>query len=97
MKHIEIEGDRVPALGLGTWMLKGDECRGAVRDALETGYRHIDTASAYGNEEEIGEALRNSGISRDEIFLTTKVWWEDLKEEEAMRSAEESLKNSVRS
>lgn len=65
----------IPALGLGVWQVpNGPECVNAVRWALELGYRHIDTAQAYGNEESVGQALRDSGVPRDEVFLTTKFY-----------------------
>jgi 2,5-diketo-D-gluconate reductase B len=92
MKHIEIKGARVPALGLGTWQLTGRGCREAVRQALELGYRHIDTAQMYGNESEIGRALRDSGLARGEIFLTTKLAPGNLSAALVRRTAEESLK-----
>jgi diketogulonate reductase-like aldo/keto reductase len=67
------DGARIPVLGLGVWQVPaGPECVNAVRWALDAGYRHIDTAQAYGNEESVGEALRDSGVPRDEVFLTTK-------------------------
>ena len=67
------DGNSIPLLGLGVWQIpNGPECVNAVRWALELGYRHIDTAQAYGNEESVGRALRESGISRDEVFVTTK-------------------------
>ena len=67
------DGNRVPVLGLGVWQVPdGRECVEAVRWALETGYRHIDTAQAYGNEESVGHALRDSGVPRDQVFVTTK-------------------------
>ena len=69
------DGDSMPLLGLGVWQIpNGPECVNAVRWALELGYRHIDTAQAYGNEESVGQALRESGIARDEVFLTTKFY-----------------------
>ena len=92
MKQVEIKGARVPAIGLGTWQLNGRTCREAVRQALELGYRHIDTAQMYGNETEVGAALRDSGIAREEIFLTTKLAPGNLGAAEARRTAEESLK-----
>ncbi|HXZ00239.1 MAG TPA: aldo/keto reductase [Stellaceae bacterium] len=92
MKHIEIKGARVPALGLGTWQLGGRTCREAVRQALELGYRHIDTAQMYGNETDIGRALRDSGIARKELFLTTKLAPGNLGAAMVRRTAEESLK-----
>jgi diketogulonate reductase-like aldo/keto reductase len=67
------DGNEVPLLGLGVWQVPdGRECEDAVRWALEAGYRHIDTAQAYGNERSVGRALRNSGVPRDEVFITTK-------------------------
>src|SRR6202142_4095028 len=67
------DGARMPLLGLGVWQTAdGPECEQAVRWALELGYRHIDTAQAYGNEESVGRALRESGLSREELFITTK-------------------------
>jgi diketogulonate reductase-like aldo/keto reductase len=69
------DGNRIPTLGLGVWQVPdGPECENAVRWALEAGYRHIDTAQAYGNEESVGRALRDSGVARDEVFLTTKFY-----------------------
>jgi diketogulonate reductase-like aldo/keto reductase len=69
------DGNEMPLLGLGVWQVpKGQECENAVRWALELGYRHIDTAQAYGNEESVGRALRASGVPRDEVFLTTKFY-----------------------
>jgi diketogulonate reductase-like aldo/keto reductase len=69
------DGNQMPMLGLGVWQVpNGLECVNAVRWALELGYRHIDTAQAYGNEESIGRALRDSGVPRDEVFITTKFY-----------------------
>ncbi len=69
------DGNEIPLLGLGVWQVpNGRECVNAVRWALELGYRHIDTAQAYGNEESVGQALRDSGIPREEVFLTTKFY-----------------------
>ena len=65
-------GRRMPLLGFGTWQLKGQQASEATAAALEVGYRHIDTASVYGNEAEVGQALRQSGVARDEVYLTTK-------------------------
>jgi 2,5-diketo-D-gluconate reductase A len=63
----------MPLLGFGTWQLRGNAAYQAVRDALEAGYRHLDTATMYGNEAEVGRALRDSGVPRDQVFLTTKL------------------------
>lgn len=81
----------IPVLGLGTWMIAADKTAQAVRDALEMGYRHIDTAQAYGNEAEVGEGIRTSGIPREEIFVTTKVAAEHKTYETAAKSIDESL------
>src|SRR3954447_9240238 len=89
---IEANGAEIPTLGLGTWGLRGEDCAAAVRAALEAGYRHLDTASMYGNEEAVGAGLRTSGVDRDEVFVTTKVWYEDLAPADLRRSAEASLK-----
>jgi diketogulonate reductase-like aldo/keto reductase len=69
------DGNQLPLLGLGVWQVPdGGECERAVRWALELGYRHIDTAQAYGNEDSVGNALRDSGVPRDEVFITTKFY-----------------------
>ena len=66
-------GDKIPAIGLGTWQSKPNEVRVAVKDALQAGYRHIDTALAYSNEAEVGAGIRDSGVPREQIWLTTKL------------------------
>ncbi|MGH7854414.1 MAG: aldo/keto reductase [Candidatus Binatia bacterium] len=72
------DGSEIPQLGLGVWRIPNDrKCERAVLTAFEAGYRHIDTASFYGNEESVGAAIRASGISREEIFVTTKLWNSD--------------------
>src|ERR1700754_2638595 len=65
-------GGAIPIVGFGTWQLKGEECYAGVLAALEAGYRHLDTATVYGNEREVGNALAESGVARDEVFVTTK-------------------------
>ncbi|MBX3569488.1 MAG: aldo/keto reductase [Rhizobiaceae bacterium] len=92
MHLVEANGARIPALGLGTWTLKGDACAQMVARALEVGYRHIDTASTYGNEEAVGAGLKASSVRRDEIFLTTKVWYTDIGPGDLERAAEASLR-----
>jgi diketogulonate reductase-like aldo/keto reductase len=72
MIYVGAHGARMPALGLGTWQLSGNVARRMVGYALEVGYRHIDTAQMYGNESEVGAAIANSGVARDDIWLTTK-------------------------
>lgn len=87
---IEIsDGNRMPAIGLGTWQLKGEECTRAVASAIGLGYTHIDTAEIYGNHEAIGKAIAN--IPRKNLFITSKVPHDRLKEEEVIRSCEEAL------
>ena len=81
----------IPRLGLGTWKLSGDECARAVSKAIEIGYRHIDTAAVYDNEEAVGRGIRDSGIARDELFVTTKVWRDRIEGEEVVGAAAESL------
>ncbi|WP_026927293.1 aldo/keto reductase [Granulicoccus phenolivorans] len=68
------DGHTIPQLGFGVWQISSDDIVPALRTALETGYRHIDTAAIYGNEEGVGQAIRESGIPREELFITTKLW-----------------------
>src|SRR3954465_4193119 len=84
------DGNEIPLLGLGVWQVPdGPECENAVRWALELGYRHIDTAQAYGNEASVGRALRDSGVPREEVFITTKFYpAREDPESEAQRSLE---------
>jgi 2,5-diketo-D-gluconate reductase B len=91
MLYHTTEHGRIPRLGLGTWQLTGEKCRHAVAKALEVGYRHIDTAEVYGNEREIGQGIRDSGVPRDEIFVTTKIWLERIAKEEVIASMAERL------
>lgn len=89
---IDANGASIPAIGLGTWTLRGAECTGLVEHALDVGYRHLDTAASYENEAEVGAAIRASGIARSELFVTTKVWYTDIAPGDLERSAEASLK-----
>lgn len=91
MIHLDVQGTAVPALGFGTWQLRGEEARHAVETALSVGYRHVDTAPVYDNEREVGRALRASGVAREEVFLTTKVWRDDLKHRDVLRTVGRSL------
>jgi diketogulonate reductase-like aldo/keto reductase len=88
---VEAHGARIPLVGLGTWDLRGPTCARLVEQALRLGYRQIDTAELYENEREVGEGLRASGIKRDEVFITTKVWPSHFVPRELERSAKESL------
>ena len=92
MHRVTAHGAGIPAIGLGTWTLKGSACTELVAHALEIGYRHVDTATSYGNEDAVGAGLRAAGVPRDDFFLTTKVWWTDLAPADLERSAEQSLK-----
>src|SRR6185312_14573862 len=85
-------GVKIPALGLGVIQTPPDETTAAVQEALRLGYRHIDTAAAYGNEREVGEAIRHSGIARDEIFLETKIWISDYGYDETLQGFEKSAR-----
>lgn len=71
---LEANGMRMPRIGLGTWPMRGAECQRAVESALSLGYRHVDTAEMYGNEDAVGAGLRASGLPRGDVFLTTKIW-----------------------
>jgi 2,5-diketo-D-gluconate reductase B len=88
---VRVQGAEVPALGFGTWQSEGQDAREAVRDALEIGYRHIDTAKAYGNEREVGEGIRDSGVARADIWLTTKVPHDEAEPSAVRAAAEGSL------
>ncbi len=92
MKFIQLKGAKVPALGFGTRPLKGEDGVRAVRDALEVGYRHIDTAQLYDNEAEVGGGVKQSGVPRGEIWITTKLANANLAAKDVKRSADESLK-----
>lgn len=89
---ISLQGDAIPRLGLGTWRLTGRACREAVEHAVAAGFRHIDTAAIYGNEAEVGAAVRAAVVPRNEIFLATKVWRDDLRRDALLRSAEASVR-----
>ena len=93
MEYVTLSnGVKMPILGYGVYQVTKDECERCVLDALDAGYRSIDTAQSYFNEEEVGSAIRKSGVPREEIFLTSKVWVEHYGYEEARKSVEESLR-----
>jgi diketogulonate reductase-like aldo/keto reductase len=92
MDTITVKDVTVPALGFGTWALSGQAAYQATRMVLDIGYRHLDTAQIYGNEAEIGRAIRDSGLPRSEIFLTTKIAPGNLRKADVRRSHEESLR-----
>ncbi|TGB02001.1 aldo/keto reductase [Halobacillus salinus] len=86
--HNQVE---MPQLGFGVWQVEENEAVPAVTKAFETGYRHIDTAAIYGNEKQVGEAIKQSGLGRDEIFITTKVWNADQGYDNTIKAMETSL------
>lgn len=93
MEYVTLNnGVKMPVLGYGVYQVSPSECERCVLDALSVGYRSVDTAQAYANEEGVGSAVRKSGIPRGELFLTTKVWITNAGEEKAARSIDESLR-----
>ncbi|HEX3116082.1 MAG TPA: aldo/keto reductase [Bradyrhizobium sp.] len=92
MEHLQTQGISLPRLGLGTFRMQGEVRRAAVECALGLGYRHIDTAEMYGNEDAIGAAIAASGITRGDLHVTTKVWNENLAPEAIRRAFDASLK-----
>lgn len=88
---LDLQSTLVPALGFGTYELQGDTARQAVRTAMEAGYRHIDTARMYENENAVGRGIADSGLPRDQVFLTTKIWFDRLGRESVFRDVEQSL------
>jgi 2,5-diketo-D-gluconate reductase B len=91
MDVIESHGAKIPVIGFGTMTLKDNLCVELVEAALHLGYRHLDTAQNYGNEREVGEGLRGSGVPRQDVFITTKVWFNRLAPGDLERSVDESL------
>lgn len=83
---------KMPIIGFGTFQITGEECTKSVINAIETGYRLIDTAQGYGNEEFVGNAIKNCGTKREELFITTKVWFKNYKKEDCEKSLIESMK-----
>jgi 2,5-diketo-D-gluconate reductase B len=92
MEVLQTQGISLPRLGLGTFRMQGDVCRAAVESALALGYRHIDTAEMYANEEAIGAAIAASGVARKDLHVTTKVWNENLAPDAMRRAFDTSLK-----
>lgn len=86
------DGNHIPQLGYGVWQVGNDEAVAAVSEALKAGYRHIDTAAIYGNEEGVGKAISNSGVARNDIFLTTKLWNSEQGYEPTLKAFDTSLK-----
>lgn len=93
MKTVRLNnGVMMPAIGFGVFQIEPKDTERAVSDALEVGYRMIDTASSYFNEAEVGSAIRNSGIRREELFITTKLWVQDYEYDDALRAFDRSMK-----
>lgn len=93
MKQVRLNnGVMMPSIGFGVFQIPENETERAVTDALEVGYRMIDTAAAYFNEKEVGDAVRSSGIKREELFITTKLWVQDYEYEDALRAFDKSMK-----
>ncbi|MGC1662508.1 MAG: aldo/keto reductase [Bradyrhizobium sp.] len=92
MEQLQTQGIGLPRLGLGTFRMQGDTCRTAVESALALGYRHLDTAEMYGNEEAVGAAIAASKIARKDLHVTTKVWNENLAPDAIRRALDTSLK-----
>ncbi|MFB6208726.1 MAG: aldo/keto reductase [Candidatus Nanohaloarchaea archaeon] len=90
MDYIEIQGEEIPAPGLGTWQMT-EGCADTVKRALDMGYRHVDTAQAYRNERKVGEGIQESEVDRDEFWLTTKLWRKNLNRRRLKDSVEQSL------
>lgn len=91
MQYKSVQGRRVPEIGLGTHRLYGKECKKVVSTALDMGYRHIDTAQMYKNEPEIGEAVYHSQVDREDLFITTKIWYTNLEHDDVLQTVEDSL------
>lgn len=92
MEYVTLSnGVKMPQLGYGVYQVSNDECERCVSDALEVGYRHIDTAQSYFNEEQVGAAVKKSGIPRNELFITSKVWIDNYGYDKCKKSVQESL------
>ena len=91
MPILEANGMRMPRIGLGTWPMKGAECQAAVESALSLGYRHLDTAEMYGNEDAVGAGLAASGLKRGDVFVTTKIWNDKTNGAAIRRAFDDSL------
>jgi len=91
VEYVEVQGERLPAIAFGTGGLQGEVCAESVRDAIAIGYRHIDTARLYGNESDVGEGIRSSGVDRSELFVTTKLGATDLAADQVGPATDESL------
>src|SRR6056297_2778053 len=91
MEYVDAGDARIPALGLGTWQNTGQTCTETVRTAIDLGYRHVDTAQMYDNEQAVGDGIAQADVARDEVFLTTKLWRSNLRRDDVFDSVEASL------
>ncbi len=91
MLYHTVQDVEVPRLGFGTWQLRDEDATRATAEAIEAGYRHIDTAAIYKNEREVGKALAQSGLLREELFVTTKIWMDDIKEQNHVAALDKCL------
>lgn len=91
MESVTVQGIEVPSIGLGTWQMEGEECYEAVSTALELGYRHVDTAQLYENEREVGRAIADAAVDREDVFLTTKVHPGNARYDDVLESTRASL------
>ena len=94
MQTVHSHDARIPALGFGTFELSSEAARDRVAEALDLGYRHVDTARAYRNEDGVGEGVRKSSVPRDQVFVTSKVWQDDFRPEDLAKSVRASLKKT---
>jgi len=92
MKKLIIRNTEIDAIGFGTYKLKGSDCRYATADAIYMGYRHIDTAQVYENEEEVGLGIKDSKVKREDLFLVTKVWFSNASKRDTIKSTDISLR-----
>jgi len=92
MKLVTAAGIDIPALGLGVWQIPQPDCARLVGQAIDMGYRHIDTAPAYDNEKEVGQGVRQAGVPREQVHVTTKIWRDHMGDGDLQRAAEDSLK-----
>lgn len=92
MQFKTVQGTDIPEIGLGTYKIYGKECKNVVSQAIDIGYRHIDTAQMYKNEKEVGDAVYASGVDREDFFLTTKIWHNNLDHDDVLQTVEDSLR-----
>ncbi len=94
MNTVSTAGVEIPVVGLGVWQIDKEVCAEVVARSLHAGYRHVDTAAVYRNETEVGEGIRHSGVPRHEIFVTTKIWKDDIADGRLQAAAEAGLERT---